>query len=99
MNLKKTNYRLLDKKTQFCISKLKVVDIVCDSNDISSETVKVIKIFKWFFCFNVSKVRAFIDVCVYYRIWIMNFFIIAALIYRILKNEKLFVWTKNKKML
>ena len=76
---------------------LKIVDFVCDSNDKFSETTKIIKIFKWFSCCNVSKVRIFINVYVYYRIWIINLIIIAFSIYRLLKNEKFFVWTEEQK--
>ena len=67
------------------------MNFVCDLNDKSFETTKIIKILKWFSCRDVSEIRAFIEVCVYYRIWIMNFVIIAAFIYRLLKNEESFV--------
>ena len=68
VNLEKTNCTTSDEKFQFCISELKIVDFVCDSNDRFSETAKIIKILEWSSCRDVSKVRAFIDVCVYYRI-------------------------------
>ena len=48
------------------MSELKIVDFIYDSNDRSSETAKIIKIFKWSSCHDISKVRIFIDVCVYY---------------------------------
>ena len=67
------------------------MSFICDLNDRSFETAKIIKILKWLSCRNVSEIRAFIKICVYYRIWIMNFVIIAALIYRLLKNEEFFV--------
>ena len=86
---------ILNEKFQFCISELKIVDFVCDSNDRFSETAKIIKILEWSSCRDVSKVRAFIDVCVYYRIWVINFVIIASSIYRLLKNEKSFVWAEE----
>ena len=97
VNLEKTNCTISDEKSQFCMSELKIVDFVCDSNDRSSETAKIIKILEWPSCRDVSKVRAFINVCVYYRIWIINFVIIASFIYRLLKNEELFVWTEKQK--
>ena len=98
MNLKKTDYTITDEKFQFCVADFKIVDFICDLNDRFSETTKMIKILKWFSCRNVSEVRVFIEVCVYYRIWIMNFVIIVVLIYRLLKNEKLFVWEKKQKI-
>ena len=44
------------------------MSFICDLNDRFLETVKIIKILKWFSCRDVSEVRAFIEVCVYYRI-------------------------------
>ena len=44
------------------------MNFVCDSNDKSFETAKIIKILKWFSYWNVFEIRAFIEVCVYYRI-------------------------------
>ena len=96
VNLEKTDCTISDEKSQFCMSELKIVDFVCDSNDRFSETAKIIKILEWSSCRDVSKVRAFIDVCVYYRIWIMNFVIIASSIYRLLKNGESFVWAEEQ---
>ena len=67
-------------------------------HDIRSfETAKIIKILEWPSCHDVSKVRTFINVCVYYRIWVMNFVIIISLIYCLLKNKKFFVWAEEQK--
>ena len=59
---------------------------------------KMIKILKWSSCRNVSEVCVFIEVYVYYKIWIMNFVIIVILIYRLLKNEKSFMWKEKQKI-
>ena len=77
------------------MSELKIVDFVYDSNDRFSEIAKIIKILEWLSCRDVSKVRAFINICVYYRIWIINFVIIVSFIYHFLKNEELFIWTEK----
>ena len=98
MNLKKTDCTISNEKFQFCVVDFKIINFVYDSNDKFFETTKIIKILKWFFCQNISKVRAFIEVYVYYKIWVMNFVIIAASIYRLLKNKKSFMWKKNKKL-
>ena len=98
MNLKKTDCTISNEKFQFYVADFKIVDFVCDLNDRFFKTTKVIKILKWFSCRNVFEVRAFIKVCVYYKIWIINFVIIVAFIYRLLKNEKLFVWKKKQKI-
>ena len=97
VNLEKISCTISDEKFQFCMSELKIVDFIYDSNDKSSETAKIIKILEWTFYCNVPKVRVFINVCVYYRIWIINFIIIISFIYRLLMNEKFFVWAEEQK--
>ena len=68
MNLEKANRMISNEKSQFYIFELKIINFICDSNDRSSETVKITKILEQSSCRNVSKVRTFINVCVYYRI-------------------------------
>ena len=68
MNLKKINYTISNEKFQFCVVDFKIVDFIYDLNDKFFETTKMIKILKWFFYRNVFEVRAFIEVCVYYKI-------------------------------
>ena len=46
MNLKKTNCIILNKKFQFHVVDFKIIDFVCDSNDKSFKTTKMIKILK-----------------------------------------------------
>ena len=95
ISLKKTNYTILNEKFQFCIIDFKVVDFICNLNDNFFETTKIIKILKWSSCRNIFEIRAFIEVCVYYKIWVMNFVIIVVFIYRFLKNEKCFVYKEK----
>ena len=68
VNLKKTDCTISDEKFQFCVADLKIVSFICDLNDRSFKTAKIIKILKWSSCRNIFEVRAFIKVCVYYRI-------------------------------
>ena len=68
MNLKKINCTILNEKFQFCVADLKIVSFIYDSNDKFLETTKIIKILKWFSCRDVSEIRAFIEVYVYYKI-------------------------------
>ena len=97
MNLEKTNCTISNKKSQFYMFELKIFNFIYDSNDRFSETAKIIKILEWPSCRNVSKIRATIKHCVYYRIWIMNIVIITFSIYRFLKNEKFFMWAEEQK--
>ena len=68
MNLKKTDCTISDEKFQFCVVDFKIVNFICDLNDRFFKTTKMIKILKWFSCWNVFEVCAFIEVCVYYKI-------------------------------
>ena len=68
MNLKKSNCTISNEKFQFCIADFKIMSFICDLNDRSFETAKIIKILKWFSCRDVFEVCAFIKVCIYYRI-------------------------------
>ena len=45
---------------------------------------------------NIIKVRAFIEICMYYWIWIKNFVIIAQFIYVLFKKNKAFVWKNSQ---
>ena len=98
IDLKKTDCTISDEKFQFYVVNFKIVDFICDFDNWFSETTKIIKILKWFFCRNIFEIRAFIEVCVYYRIKIMNFVIIIVFIYRLLKNEESFMWRKKQKI-
>ena len=91
VNLKKIEYTISNEKFQFCMFELKIVNFVCDSKNKFFEIAKVRKILEQSSYCNVSKIRTFINVCVYYWIWIINFIIITSFIYHLLKNEKLFV--------
>ena len=77
--------------------KLKIIDFVCDSNNKFFKIIKTIKILEWFSCCNVLKIRTLIDICVYYRIRVINFIIITSFIYYLLKNEEIFVWAEEQK--
>ena len=67
VNLGKTDCIISNKRSRFCLFELKIVDFICDSNDKFSKITKITKIFEWYSYCNVSKVRAVINVCVYYR--------------------------------
>ena len=41
-----------------------------------SEAAKISKIMNWSSCKNLTKIRVFIRICIYYQIWIENFAII-----------------------
>ena len=54
------------------------------------------KIEDWPPCKNVTAVRAFIGLCVYYRIWIRDFSVIAEHLFRLMKKDQDFEWQDNE---
>ena len=54
------------------------------------------KIIEWLSCMNIIKARVFIEVCMYYQIWIKDFVIITQLIYILFRKSKAFVWEDSQ---
>lgn len=79
-------------KLKLCMAGLKIVGFVCDVNGRHPDHEKVIKIVMWPDCRNVTEARAFMGICVYYRIWIEGFSIIAQPIFFLFKKDVPFVW-------
>ena len=71
-----------------------VVSFICDSEGCHPDSVKVLKIVKWPPCVSIAEARAFIEVCVYYRIWISGFAHIAVPIYYLFRDGVLFKWAR-----
>ena len=79
-------------KTQFCIKELSIVGYMYDSAGRHPATAKIIKILEWEKeDVDLTSARAFIGVCIFYRIWIEGFAAIAALIYIIFRKNN-FKW-------
>lgn len=70
---------------------------VYNFNDRSSKDFKIIKILKWYFYCDVIFVWTFIEVCVYYWMWIKNFVMIVAFIFQLVKKKTRFVRNKEQK--
>lgn len=79
-------------KSQWCMPGIKIVGYVCDSEGRHPDTGKVIKILEWPPCEDILSVRAFLGVCVYYRIWIRDFTIVAKSLYQLLIKDAPFRW-------
>jgi len=98
LNLDKTMDRIeragacIGAKSQFCHNGMNIVGFICGYNGRTPATSKVIKILEWPACRNITEGRAFIGVCVYYRIWIKGFAIIAAPIYQLFRKNVKWNW-------
>jgi hypothetical protein len=84
-DLERAGVTISGEKSRFCVRGMKVVGYVCDSDRRYPQASKVTKILEWKEPENAAEARAFIRVCVYYRIWILNFTHVAAPIYYLLK--------------
>jgi len=76
----------ISPKSQFYMDGIKIVSFVCGAEGRTSDCAKVIKILKWKPYADIGEARAFIGVCVYYRIWIKDFSTITKPIYRLFKK-------------
>ena len=83
-------------KSEFLMSELKMVAFMCSMNGRRPDPVKVDKVVKWGPCTDLTNARAFIGLCVYYRIWIRNFTIIAEPIYALSKKGTEFIWGERQ---
>ncbi len=91
-NIEKSDDIIFEKKSQFCCEELRVIDFVCDVEKRHSNTAKIIKILNWSSCQDAVDAREFIEICVFYRVFIAKFVLIAQSIYALLKKNVLFVW-------
>ena len=78
-------------KSQFCRAGLKIVRYICDADGRHPDTSKVLKIFDWPECTDVTSTCAFMEVCVYYQIWTKDFAQVSSPIYHLFKKNKPFV--------
>ena len=85
------------EKSQFCVGGLKLVGFLCDSQGRHPDATKVLKIIEWEDCRDVRSVRAFLGICVYYRIWVEHFAMVAAPLYSLLEKDAEFVWGQEQK--
>ena len=89
-----------DEKSQFVMKKLRIMKFICESEECFSETVKVLKIVKWSSCWSIKDAQTFIELCVYYWLWIKKFVMIMISIYDLFKKNHTFDWeTEEQKVM
>jgi len=92
INIEYTDRSVSDEKSQYIMKQLKIVKFVCESSECSSVINKVLKIVQWRLCQNLKEAHVFIDLCVYYWLWINRFAIISSSIYDLFKKNIVFLW-------
>ena len=83
-------------KSAFAMRGINVVGMVCDCDGHHPERMKVQKIVDWPQPRSIRDARAFIGICVYYRIFIFEFSIIAAPIMELFRKSAVFIWTAER---
>ena len=76
-DIQRVGATISEEKSEFLKESFKVVVYICRAKGGSLEEVQMKKIDDWPPYKNVTDVRAFIGLCVYYRIWIRDFSVIA----------------------
>jgi len=92
INIECADKSVSDKKSQYIMKQLKIVEFVCRPNGRSSVVNKVLKIVQWRLCQNLKEACAFIGLCVYYWLWINWLAIISSSIYDLFKKNIVFLW-------
>jgi hypothetical protein len=92
-SLERAGLTMSGSKSQWCMNGVQIVGFICSAEGRLPETAKIIKILEWPAPVNTTQARAFIGVCVYYRIWIASFAEIAAPIYELFRKNWVFDWT------
>jgi hypothetical protein len=97
-DLKRVKYTILKTKSQFCMPKLRVIKFICDILKRHSNIFKVIKIVKWLSSNDITEIKAFIKVAVYYKMFVKNFAVIAAPIYSLIRKGIRFAWDTKQQL-
>ena len=79
-------------KSQFLKQGMTIVGFSTGSFGRLPEVTKVIKILDWPSCTCISDAKAFLGICVFYRIWVFHFAMIAEPIYRLTKKGMPWEW-------
>ena len=77
-------------KSAIGMSEINIVGMMCNSEERHSEVRKVQKILNWPTPHSIKDAREFIDICVYYRIFIHGFSIIAMPIMKLFRKFVVF---------
>jgi hypothetical protein len=82
-------------KSAIGMTGINIVGMMCDVHGRRPDEKKVRKILDWPTPNSTKDARAFIGICVFYRIFIISFSIIAAPIFDLFRKGKRFLWTRE----
>ncbi|RYN41671.1 hypothetical protein AA0114_g10630 [Alternaria tenuissima] len=84
------------KKCYFLMERLEVVGYEVSPDGRHPNLKKVEKILNWPPCKSRTEVRSFVGICVYYRIWVVHFAIVAKPLFYLLRDDVEFEWLKEQ---
>jgi len=76
------------KKSKFLKEQIKIVAYVCGIDGRTPEEAKIRKITGWPACTDLTDVRAFLGICIFYRIWIKDFSTIAEPLFKLGRKKE-----------
>jgi len=85
-------------KREFLIQQLMIVAYVCGMDGRSPEETKTRKITNWPPCIDPCDVKAFLELCVYYRIWIKYFSTNAEPLFCLSRKDVEFYWLEEQQI-
>ena len=94
-DIERSGAMISGEKSEFCKDRLKAAGFICNDRGRHPAPGKVIKVSQCKDCGSAEEIRGFLGLCVYYRVWIKNFFIIAKPIYHLLKRNVEFNWDED----
>jgi len=84
------------KKSEFLKKQIKIVVYVCGIDGRMPEEAKIRKITRWPACTDLTDIRVFLGIYVYYRIWIKDFSAIVELLFKLGRKKEKFMWTEEQ---
>ena len=85
-------------KSELLMEQLKIVMYICGMDGRSPKEMKTRKITIWPSCINLSDIRAFLELYVYYRIWIKFFSTITEPLFRLSRKDVEFYWLEEQQI-
>ena len=82
-------------KSEFYQDRLKAVGFVCDYRGRCPAPGKILKVIEWKTCKTPKEILSLLELCVYYRLWINDFSIVAKPMYQLLKKILEFYWSEQ----
>ena len=96
VDLERAGVTIARAKSQFYQASIKIVGYICNTDGCYQYTSKILKILDWLEYSDTTLARVFLEIYIYYQIWIKDFAQIASFIYHLLMKNTLFIQEKEQ---